>query len=64
MNAFHMTPDKRLDRLYLRTCAIYRLLKNGRITRQQALEIQERPIRHTHKRPGYLTNTIQLWKVG
>lgn len=61
-NVFHMTPDRSLDRLYLRTCAVYRLLKSGRITREQALEISNRPIRKTYKHHNYLRATIELWR--
>lgn len=31
MNLFRCTPDRRLDREYLRICAVYRLLKRQRI---------------------------------
>ena len=52
-NAFRMTPDGSLDRPYLRTCAIYRLLKNGRIDKRRAIEIAPR-----------LTATIEIWLNG
>jgi hypothetical protein len=53
MNAFRMTPDGSLDRVYLRTCAIYRLLKGGWIGQRRAIEIAPR-----------LTATIEIWKNG
>jgi hypothetical protein len=64
MNAFRMTPDGSLDREYLRICAIFRLLKHQRITFEQALEIADRPIKGCYRRPGWLANTIAIWKAG
>lgn len=61
-NAFRMR-NGRLDMVYLRTCAIYRLLKNGRIDRTGALEIAARPVRGEWKRPD-ITRTIELWLDG
>jgi hypothetical protein len=59
-----MTPDRSLDRYYLRTCAIYRLLKHGRIDKAGALAIARRPIRGVHAKPNRLDGTIELWLSG
>ena len=65
MNVFRMTPDRSLDRYYLRTCAIYRLLKSGRIGKADALAMQHRRIRGLPKqRPNRLTATIEIWCNG
>lgn len=65
MNVFRMTPDKSLDRLYLRTCAIYRLLKGGKIGQARAIELQRLPIRGVAKQsPNRLTGLIEIWKQG
>lgn len=62
MNVFRCTPDRSLDRLYLRTCALYRLLKTGRIDKAQAKALSRRRIRgHYKQRDGYLDATIELW---
>ncbi len=52
-NIFRVPTTGKLDRVYLRTCAIYRLLKSGRIdeTRAKALA-------------PHLTATIEIWKYG
>ena len=50
-NVFRMTPDRSLDRVYLRTCAIYRLLKSQRITFDQAFTIAPK-----------LRPIIELWR--
>lgn len=63
-NLFRCTPDRSLDRIYLRTCAIYRLLKHGHIGQAQALEMSNRPLRRAYKRPDYLRGTIEIWKAG
>ena len=71
MNLFRCTPDRSLDRLYLRTCAIYRLLKSYRINKEQALALQSRrfaaPEGHTGRLSPpkeYLTATIEIWLAG
>lgn len=70
-NLFRCTPDRSLDRLYLRTCAIYRLLKLRRIDKAQALELQNK--RYASREAstgrsappnGYLTKTIDIWLSG
>jgi hypothetical protein len=38
MNVFRCTPDRSLDRYYLRTCAIYRLLKHGHVDKADRLD--------------------------
>jgi len=63
MNIFRCTPDKSLDRPYLRTCAIYRLLKNGRIrSRARALELLEQ--RHGKHENRHLDALISIWLNG
>jgi hypothetical protein len=64
MNAFRCTPDHSLDRLYLRTCAIYRLLKSNRIGYTQAIELQNLPIKGCYKQQNHLRSTIQIWRSG
>ena len=65
MNAFRMmTPRGKLDRVYLRTCALWRLLKAGHITPEQAKELADRPIRGYWRKPGWLVNTIDIWTKG
>jgi hypothetical protein len=67
MNVFRCNEDRSLDRVYLRTCAIYRLLKSKRIGQAQALELQGRRFRCWTYRPvskDYLTPTIEIWKSG
>lgn len=39
MNLFRCTPDRSLDREYLRICAVYKLLKVQRIGRQRAIDL-------------------------
>lgn len=70
-NLFRCTRDGSLDRYYLRTCAIYRLLKAGRIDKAGALELARRPIKrlkpwqYTHaKRGAWLDATIEIWLAG
>jgi hypothetical protein len=52
-NAFRNPITGKLDREYLRTCAIYRLLKHRKITKAQALAIAPR-----------LRATIEIWLNG
>ena len=62
-NVFRMR-DGTLDRVYLRTCAIYRLLKHGLIGKAVAKELAARPFRNLSVRPGrerYLDSTIEIW---
>jgi hypothetical protein len=58
VNAFRHTPDGRLDRPYLRTCVLYRLLKRGKIGQARAIELA----RQYHK--DGLRGLIELWKAG
>ena len=62
MNAFRMTPDRSLDRDYLRTCAIYRLIKTGRINKTRAKEIARLPVNGMRLKPDRIDATIDLWK--
>lgn len=64
MNCFRMTPDRSLDRYYLRTCAIYRLLKHGHIDKAGARQLARRPIPHTYAKPNRLDGTIEIWLAG
>jgi hypothetical protein len=64
MNAFRMTDDGALDRVYLRTCAIYRLLKSGRIGQARAIELQRLPIKGAYRQADRLVCLIEIWKAG
>lgn len=64
MNVFRMTPDRSLDREYLRTAAVYRLLKSGKIDKAQAVQQADKPIRGKPRKPGRLTATIEIWLNG
>jgi hypothetical protein len=64
MNVFRMTPDRSLDRYYLRTCAIYRLLKHGHVDKAGALELARRRIPGTYAKPDRLDATIEIWLAG
>lgn len=57
MNAFRCTPDRQLDRVYLRTCAVYRLLRQRRIGQARAVALLICPVR---TRAGL----VELWKGG
>ena len=61
-SAFYWTG--KLDRQYLRTCTVYRLLKSGRIGQSQANEIANRPLRAGSKPRDYLRGTIEIWRSG
>jgi hypothetical protein len=64
MNVFRGTPDRSLDRIYLRTCAIYRLLKSGRIGQARAIELQRLPIKGAPRQSDRLIGLIEIWKAG
>ena len=55
MNLFRCTRDDSLDKQYLRTCAVYKLLKQGRIGKDRAVELLTvpKPIR-----------IVELWLSG
>lgn len=55
MNIFRCTKDGSLDKQYLRTCAVYRLLKAGRIGKERAIELMRQ--RHISNAQG----TVELW---
>jgi hypothetical protein len=57
MNAFRCTPDRSLDRIYLRTCAIYRLLRQRRIGVARAEQLLLCP---AHLRRAL----VELWRSG
>ena len=54
----------KLDRQYLRTCAVYRMLKHNRIGQAEANEIANRRIRGVGWHENYLRGTIEIWKAG
>lgn len=63
MNLFRCgTPDGSLDRKYLRVCAVYKLLKHGRIGKACALELLAK--RHTPGEMKSLRGTVELWRSG
>ena len=64
MNAFRITPDRSLDREYLRVCAVYQCIKRYRIGRDKARLIANRRIRGVYKKPGWLDATIEIWFNG
>jgi hypothetical protein len=64
MNVFRCTPDRSLDRYYLRTCAIYRLLKNGHVDKAGAMQLARRPIRGMRVSQTRLDGTIEIWLAG
>ena len=69
LNAFRITKDGSLDREYMRICAIYRLMKNKKINREQALELAKLPLKFpvgedgykTRKLPANMDKTIEIW---
>lgn len=60
MNLFRQTPDRSLDRPYLRLCAVYRLLKAKQIGKARALELLAQ--KHGSKRMATLRGTVELWQ--
>ena len=54
-NAFRMTPDKSLDRTYLRVCAVYRFFIRGCIDKARAIELLDQ----RHVRPSQAL--VELW---
>jgi hypothetical protein len=63
-NAFRMTRSGKLDRYYLRTCAIYRLLKHGHVDKAGALALARRPVPGCYAQPKRLDATIEIWLKG
>lgn len=39
MNLFRTTPDRSLDKQYLRVCAVYRLMKRRRLEKARAVSL-------------------------
>jgi len=64
MNAFRCTPDRSLDKVYLRTCIIYRALARGWVDKAGALELARRKIRGVYSSPTRLDATIEIWLAG
>lgn len=62
MNAFRCTPDKSLDRKYLRVCVVYRLMRKQIIGKARALELLAQ--RHTPAEMKTLHATVELWISG
>lgn len=60
MNLFRTTPDRSLDRKYLRTCSVYKLLKHGKIGQARALELLE----ERHGKRSNIAGTLEIWKHG
>ena len=63
-NAFRCTPDRSLDRYFLRTCAIYRLLKRGHVDKAGAMALARRPVPGIFTKPNRLDATIEIWLKG
>lgn len=61
-SAFYLTG--KLDRQYLRTCTIYKLLKSGKIGQAEANALAARKIRGNFAKGEYLRGTIEIWKSG
>lgn len=59
MNLFRQTPDRSLDRKYLRVCAVYRLMRRGLIGRARALELLAQ--KHSESEMRALRATVELW---
>lgn len=59
MNLFRQTPDGRLDKKYLRVCAVYRLLKRHAIGKADALKLLAQ--RHTPSEMNSLRGCVDLW---
>lgn len=62
MNLYRCTPDGSLDRKYLRTCAVYRLLKKARISKARGLELLVQ--RHGASQARTMRALIELWLSG
>lgn len=59
MNIFRCgTPDGRLDKSYLRVCAVYKLLKNRRINKARAIELL------AQRRVPSRRALIEIWLAG
>jgi hypothetical protein len=59
-NSFRITPDKSLDREYLRVCAVHRCIKRYGVDRRTANELASRKIRGIYKKEGWLAANIDL----
>ena len=55
MNLFRHAKDGALDRQYLRICAVYRLMKAGRIAKDRAVQLLEQ--RNVSK----ARQTVEIW---
>ena len=54
-NLFRMTDDGRLDKQYLRICAVGRLVDQGRVTKARAIELLE------ERRVKNAGATVDIW---
>ncbi len=52
--------EMKLDRQFLRTSAVYRMLVRYGVTKDQALEMSQRPFKGKGK-PQDISATIELW---
>lgn len=57
-NLFRVRLDGRLDRGYLRTCAVYKLLKQGRIDKARGIELL------AQRRGAAGLATVEIWLNG
>lgn len=62
MNLFRQTPDRSLDRKYLRVCAVYRLMRKGLVGKGRAIELLAE--KHTAREMRTLRATVELWIAG
>lgn len=58
MNMFRCTPDGKLDRQYLRVCAVYRLMKAQRIGKARAIALLN------ERRVPVSRSVVELWMSG
>ncbi len=61
MNLFRCTPDRSLDRKYLRVCAVYRLLKKRTIGQARAIELLAQ--KHGEAEMKSLRGLLDLWRA-
>jgi hypothetical protein len=59
-NAYYLRLG-RLDKQYLRVCAVYRLLRKRRINKSHALQLLAQ--RHNEREMKVLRATVELWQA-